>query len=51
MHDFHFGYTGNIWKQPWKVSAQKTGLFRGNDFLTACTHQKCSKNGLFSGQL
>jgi hypothetical protein len=48
MHDFHFGYTESIWEQPWKVSTQKTDLFRRNDFLSACTHQKCSKNELFS---
>jgi hypothetical protein len=31
-----------------KVSAQKTDFFRKNAFLSACTHQKCSKKGLFS---
>jgi hypothetical protein len=49
MHDFYFGYAENIWKQLWKVSAQKTDLFIRNVFFkSACTHQKCRKNGLFS---
>jgi hypothetical protein len=48
MHDFHFGHTANIWKQLWKVSAQKTDWFTRNEFLSACTHKKCTKNGLFS---
>jgi hypothetical protein len=32
----------------WKVSAQKTDLHKRNDFLTACTHQKCTQNVHFS---
>jgi hypothetical protein len=45
MHDFHFGCTGNIWKQPSKVLAQKTDLFRRNDFYLHAPIKNAVKTG------
>jgi hypothetical protein len=52
MHDFCRSHIANIWEQLWEVSAQKTNLFKNNEFLSACTHQKATKtatSALFKG--